>query len=154
MFITDITLEECRSILAGASFGRLGCSYQDQPYVIPIYFGYEAEYLYVLSTLGQKIEWMRQNPKVCVQIDHLASETEWMSVIAYGSYQELLEPRFTDERNRARKLLERRTRWWQTALAARQAKTQNELIEPLFFRIYVDSLSGLRAIGHSPDPRT
>ena len=152
MFITEIAQEECRSILAGASFGRLGCSYQDQPYVIPIYFGYEAEYLYVLSTLGQKIEWMRQNPKVCVQIDRIASETEWISIIANGSYQELSEPGFSDERNRARKLLDRRIRWWQTALAARQAKSQDELIEPLFFRVHVDSLSGLRAVGHLPNP--
>jgi uncharacterized protein len=148
MIIKEIVQEECRSILADASFGRLGCSFDDQPYVVPIYFAYEAEHLYVLSTPGQKIEWMRKNPKVCVQLDAIKNETNWVSVIVIGSYQELREPQFTDERKRARKLLDRRVRWWQTALAERQSKSDDELIEPLFFRIHIDSLTGFRAADH------
>jgi nitroimidazol reductase NimA-like FMN-containing flavoprotein (pyridoxamine 5'-phosphate oxidase superfamily) len=73
-------------------------------------------------------------------------------MVANGSYQELSEPQFTDERKRARQLLNRRIRWWQTALAERQAKSQDALIEPLFFRIHVDALSGLRAVGRTPKP--
>lgn len=117
--------------------------------MVPLYFAYEDEHLYVLSTLGQKIEWMRKNPRVCVQVDEMKNDTNWASVIVNGSYQELREP---DARKRARKLLDNRVRWWQAALAERQAKSDDELIEPLFFRIHVDSLSGLRAVDHAPKP--
>lgn len=145
MQIRELAVEDCRSILAESSFGRLGCSFEDQPYVVPIYFAYEGGYLYVLSTAGQKIEWMRQNPKVCVQVDQSSGDTQWSSVIVIGSYQELVEPQFTEERKHARKLLDTRARWWQTALAERQAKTDDELISPIFFRVHVNSISGLRA---------
>jgi uncharacterized protein len=145
MHITELAQDQCTLILSESSFGRLGCSFEDQPYVVPIYFAYEAGYLYVLSTFGQKIEWMRKNPKVCVQIDQTISESKWASVIITGSYQELVEPQFTDERKRARKLLNTRARWWQTALAERQSKSEDELIAPIFFRIQVASISGLRA---------
>lgn len=147
MQIKELAEEDCRSILAESSFGRLGCSFEDQPYVVPIYFAYEGGYLYVLSTSGQKIEWMRQNPKVCVQVDQSSGDTHWASVIVVGSYQELVEPQFTEERKHARKLLDTRARWWQTALAERQAKTDDELISPIFFRVHVNSISGLRASG-------
>lgn len=145
MVIKQIPEEECRSILADAFFGQLGCSFEDQPYVVPIYFAYEADYLYIFSTPGQKIQWMRKNPKVCVQVSKIESQTNWQSVIVIGLYQELREPQFTEERKHARKLLEKHVHWWQTALAERQSQSEDELIQPLLFRIHVDSLSGLRA---------
>lgn len=145
MVITEMTEEECRAFLAGTSFGRLGCSREDQPYVLPIYFAYELDFIYVLSTLGQKNEWMRANPKVCLEVDEIVNQSVWTSVIAMGRYQELPEPRFTAEREHARTLLEKRGHWWQNALGERQLRSGDHLIAPLFFRIHVDSLSGLRA---------
>jgi nitroimidazol reductase NimA-like FMN-containing flavoprotein (pyridoxamine 5'-phosphate oxidase superfamily) len=146
MQISEIAQEECKAVLADASFGRLGCCFENQPYVVPINFAFERDYLYVLSTLGQKIEWMRRNPKVCVQVDQITSEAHWVSVVVFGSYQELAGPQFVEERKRARTLLERRSRWWQIPLAERQSKAEDELIEPLFFRVHVDTLSGIRAV--------
>ncbi|MGB8830523.1 MAG: pyridoxamine 5'-phosphate oxidase family protein, partial [Candidatus Sulfotelmatobacter sp.] len=110
--VVEMTEQECRDLLARSSLGRLGCSKNDQPYVVPINFAYEGDYFYVLSTMGQKIEWMRANPKVCVEVDEIAKQAEWMSVVVNGSYQELPEPQYAEERARARKLLEKRTMWW------------------------------------------
>jgi uncharacterized protein len=146
MVIREMTEEECRDILARGSVGRLGCAQDNQPYVVPIYLAYESDYFYVLSTLGQKIEWMRANPKVCVQIDETTSESEWLSVVANGTYEELREPQFTEERALARKLLEKRHRFWQNPLAERQLRTGDDLIAPIFFRIQITSITGLRAV--------
>jgi len=63
-----------------------GCSYENQPYVVPIHFAYEDAYLYGFSTFGQKVKWMRANPKVCVQTDKIENQGEWISVIVYGEY--------------------------------------------------------------------
>ena len=149
MVINEMTANECGALLARASLGRLGCSLDNQPYVVPIRFAYEADDIYALSTLGQKIEWMRANPKVCLEVDEIENQSQWMSVIATGLYQELREPQFTDEREHARKLLGKRYRWWQDALAERQLKLGDDSVAPLFFRIHIDSISGLRAVDES-----
>jgi hypothetical protein len=49
---------------------------------------------------------------------------------------------FEIERAHARKLLEGQHHWWLNALAERQLKGE-ELMAPLFFRIRVQSLTGL-----------
>ncbi len=145
MIIHQMTDDECRTILTRSSVGRLGCTQDDQPYVLPISLVYDADYFYVLATLGQKIEWMRTNSKVCVQVDEIESDSKWISVIANGRYQELPDPQFADERAHARKLLQKRHHWWETALAERQLKAGDKLIDPIFFRIHIDSVTGLRA---------
>lgn len=145
MVVNEMSEKECRELLSRTSIGRLGCSQADQPYVVPIYFAFELDFFYVLSTIGQKIEWMRANHKVCIEIDEIANESEWTSVIVNGQFQELVEPQYTDERAHARKLLEKRYLWWQNALGERQLKSGQDLITPTFFRIRVASMTGLRA---------
>lgn len=131
-------------------FGRLGCASDNQPYVVPIYFAYEPYQLYGFATFGRKIEWMRKNPKVCVEVDEVVDHYQWMSVIATGRYQELPNTaEFNSERLNALAALEKRLLWWQTALAAKQLPTRSESPEPLFYCIYIDSITGVRAM---PDP--
>ena len=86
MVINEMTETESGAFLANASLGRLGCSLDNQPYVVPIYFVYEPDYIYVLSTFGQKTEWMRRNPNVCLEVDEITNQSQWMSVIAKGRY--------------------------------------------------------------------
>ena len=145
MMINEMSEKECRTVLTRSSIGRLGCALENQPYVVPIYFAYESECVYVLSTFGQKVEWMRANPKVCIQVDEIANECQWVSVIANGIYKELPEPQYSTERAHARSLLQKQHRWWLNALAERQTKSNDVLIEPLFFHIHIVSMTGLRA---------
>jgi len=145
MQIDELNDSECREILFRASIARLGCSLNDQPYVVPVIIAYEADDIYVFSTLGQKVKWMRANPKVCVQVDEIRGHSDWISVIANGEFQELPEPQFEDERNRARKLMQQRHQWWLNAVAERRIRLRDEDIKPLFFRIRISSVTGLRA---------
>jgi len=159
MHVHEMSAKECREILARLSVGRLGCSRDDQPYVVPIYFVYASDHLYSFSTLGKKIDWMRINPKVCVEIDEITNHFQWTSVVVEGSYRELPDlPQFADERNHARELLEARSLWWQTAFASRRLKSAYDLIAPLFYSIDIASVTGYRAVpdaGESvvPTPR-
>jgi nitroimidazol reductase NimA-like FMN-containing flavoprotein (pyridoxamine 5'-phosphate oxidase superfamily) len=144
MLIKEISTQECLATVSHASTGRLGCSFQDQPYVVPIYFASEGEWIYVFSTFGKKIEWMRANPKVCVEIEEKVSESESISVLVNGLYEELPEPQFTQERAHARQLLAKKHHWWMNAMAERRVGSEDQQVEPLFFRIHVDSATGLR----------
>ena len=145
MQIDELNDAECRAILSRASMARLGCSLNDQPYVVPVGIACDADSIYVFSTLGQKVRWMRSNPKVCVQVDEIRSQSDWVSVIVNGEFQELPEPQFENERNLARKLMQQRHHWWLNAMAERRIRLRDEDIKPLFFRIRISSVTGLRA---------
>ncbi len=145
MVINELSEQECLKVLSRAQVARLGCSHEDQPYIVPLQIAYADRFVYVLSTYGQKIEWMRENPKVCLEVEEGKSASDWASVIVYGTYQELVEPRYREERELAKSLLEKRKKWWLTAFAERQAKTDDQLIDPIFFRVEIGSVSGLRA---------
>ena len=145
MEVNEMAAEECEAVLEHASLGRLGCSYENQPYVVPIHFAYNSGYLYVFSTVGQKVKWMRANPKVCVQTDQIENQGEWISVIVNGQYEELPEPQYTAERKLAGSLLAKQYHWWLNSLGERQMRVGDRSIEPLFFRIRIHSMSGLRA---------
>ena len=62
-------------------YGRLACACNNRPYIVPIYFVYDDDRLYCFSTLGRKIEWMRENPLVCVEADEVRGHDDWTSVI-------------------------------------------------------------------------
>jgi nitroimidazol reductase NimA-like FMN-containing flavoprotein (pyridoxamine 5'-phosphate oxidase superfamily) len=124
---------------------RLG----DQPYVVPVAFSYEPDSIYIFSTLGKKINWMRQNPKVCLQVDEIGNRRNWLSVIVTGTYVELSEPQYTAQREHALELLAQNSHYWQTALAERREQTSDLSIETIFFRIDIESMCGLRTL---PEP--
>jgi uncharacterized protein len=146
MRIVEIPKDECTHLLKSMSVGRLACCLDNQPYIVPVCFAYEPEYLYVFSTVGKKIEWMRQNPKVCMQVDDIANPSNWMSVVVDGIYRELREPQYSAQKERAKARLSRSSEWWVAPLAQRREHTSDILIEPVFFRIDIQSMSGLRGI--------
>ena len=146
MRIVAISRQECSQLLKRVSIGRLACSLDDQPYIVPVAFSYEPGCIYIFSTLGKKIKWMRQNPKVCLQADEIGNPSNWLSVIVTGRYVELDRPHHTAEREHALEQLAHYSQWWRNPLAQRREQSSDLSIEPLFFRIDIESMSGLRAI--------
>ncbi|HEY6264225.1 MAG TPA: pyridoxamine 5'-phosphate oxidase family protein [Candidatus Acidoferrum sp.] len=112
MLVREMNPQECRDLLTRLGSGRLGVARNNQPYVIPIYFVYEPEHLYGFSTVGQKIEWMRTNPLVCVEADEVVSNNNWASVVVLGRYEELPDKsEYATLRVHARSVLEKRAMW-------------------------------------------
>jgi uncharacterized protein len=91
MMIRETSREECLRVLARARLARLACAHENQPYVVPVYLAYDeaSECLYGFTTPGQKVEWMRANPLVCVEVDEIVTYDQWVSVIVSGRYEEL-----------------------------------------------------------------
>ncbi len=147
MFIHDMTEAECRHALKQASVGRIGCARDLQPYVVPIYFAYAGDHLYAISTIGQKIEWMRANPLVCVEVDKLTSPDEWMSMIVFGRYEELPDlPEYKYAREQALALLQRRSAWWwEPAWVCEDHRNSQHSCIPVAYRIHIDRISGHHA---------
>jgi uncharacterized protein len=93
--MTDLTKDECERILTASRYAHLGCCDGDEPYVVPITCIYKDGFLYGFTHEGQKIDLLRKNPKMCVQVEHVAGEHEWESVMCWGMFEEI-----TDEKNK------------------------------------------------------
>ncbi len=148
MFMNEMTKAECLSTLAHSRLGRLACSYENQPYIVPFYFVYENSYLYGFTTPGQKVEWMRSNPLVCVELDEVVNETEWMSIIIFGSYEELPETQedreHTNLRRHAHSVLQQHAEWWQLGAVSSTHRNPVHPFVAVFYRIHIDRISGRR----------
>ena len=150
MIIYDMPTEECQKVLHRESFGRLACARKNQPYVVPIDFAYRNGYIYGFATLGQKIEWMRDNPCVCVEIDEVTTRDRWFSVIVTGSYEELPDtPELEGEVLAAYELIRKRALWWQPGYVSGLHRNRLQPPTPVFYRIRVEEVTGHRAF---PDP--
>lgn len=86
------------AILQRALVCRLGLAAGEEPYVVPLAFGYDGEALYFHSAKGgrgRKLEMIRANPRVCfeVDMDHelvlgdgpCACSIRYNSVIGFGT---------------------------------------------------------------------
>ncbi len=151
MLIHQLTRAECVEILSRTTVGRLACARHGQPYVVPIsfYFDESDTSLYSFSMLGRKIEWMRENPKVCVELDEIADRFHWTTVVVIGIYEEVRD-RMDAERRRARALdlFHERAQWWLPAAA--DLSSGQEQGPPVVYRIRVGDLTGRRAARSSP----
>lgn len=148
MLIREMTIEECWDALRTAGFGRLGCTSDNQPYVVPFYFSVEARNVYSFSLPGQKLDWMRANPRVCVEIDQVASRNDWTSVIATGRYEELPDTQdYRDERAHAHELLlQNHTMWWQPGAITVTGRARKDGFVPVFYRIAIENMTGYRGV--------
>lgn len=89
--INSLSFEKARQVLRSRHFGRLGCCVNGEPYVIPINYKFEKDFIYCHSLPGMKIESLRKNPRTCLQVDEIASDLYWKSVLAFGNYEEVLD---------------------------------------------------------------
>jgi uncharacterized protein len=132
----ELSLREIDDFLRGQRIARLGCHAGGTTYVVPLIYAYEDGAVVAVTTEGRKTAMLRDNPRVCVEIDEYDTDGQgsWRSVIAQGTYEELageaIEPALA-------------------LLRARFARTAGRTAEPrqlgpnvVVLRIELDDLSG------------
>jgi nitroimidazol reductase NimA-like FMN-containing flavoprotein (pyridoxamine 5'-phosphate oxidase superfamily) len=150
MMIHDMTRQASIELLARTRLGRLACAHEGQPYVTPIYYAYDSNYLYGFSTLGRKITWMRENPLVCMEADETASPQDWTTVVVFGKYEELPDtPQYEEHRKHAHDLLQTRAVWWEPGYVKTVLHEKTRPMGAIYFRIHIDQINGHRGV---PDP--
>lgn len=92
------------AIINRALICHLACTTNDQPYVVPISFGYDGGCIYFHSSpAGKKISILKENPRVCLTFEtdiEIVKDPEfackwtvhYKSVIAEGKAEELTQP--------------------------------------------------------------
>jgi nitroimidazol reductase NimA-like FMN-containing flavoprotein (pyridoxamine 5'-phosphate oxidase superfamily) len=153
MLIQTMKEDECHSMLTRSRLGRLACAHENQPYIVPIYFAFEHPYLYAFTTPGQKVEWMRDNPLVCLEVDEVEDSENWTSVVVFGRYEELREvPERREPSLHALDLLNKSAGWWQPGCASSVHRDPPRPVVPVFYRICIDRISGRRATSTPAGP--
>ena len=62
--------DEMQRLLKKYSHGRLGLAFQNEPYVVPVSYGYDQGRIFFHSAKqGKKVDFMRRNNKVCFEVD-------------------------------------------------------------------------------------
>lgn len=92
---------EIEALLRSAVVGRIACCAHgagddDRPFLVPLAYGYDGEAVYAHSGPGRKIRLMRAQPLVSFEVDAVEATDRWRSVIAEGSYEEIVEPAVRD----------------------------------------------------------
>jgi nitroimidazol reductase NimA-like FMN-containing flavoprotein (pyridoxamine 5'-phosphate oxidase superfamily) len=88
----ELTANQIETVLQVQVVGRIGCHAGDTTYVVPTTYAYDGQYVYGHTKEGMKIDMMRKNPKVCFEVDAMENMSNWRSVIAWGTYEELTDP--------------------------------------------------------------
>lgn len=144
MIITEIKRAECLEFLETVNHGRLACARDGQPYIVPVTFAVDDGYIYGFALEGMKVEWMRANPKVCLQADSFDKSGGWTSIVVFGAFEELPDRIGSKiKRERAWSLLATSNRWW---LPGGLKPIPAPPTDPLFYRIAIGEVSGRRAI--------
>lgn len=137
--ISRLSEEESYTLLRSKRLARLGCIAGTEPYVVPINYVFEDRSVLSHTLPGRKLTAMREHPRICVQVDDIEDLCTWKSVIAYGRYEEIVEPA---ERARALNCL--------LSLFPNLTPVESRIAEdagsppPVVFRIRLDIITGIK----------
>lgn len=94
--MNSLSNSEIDQVLHMALIGRLGIIHDNKPYVVPIAYVFDCNYIYCHSKSGTKVAAMRNNKDVCFEVDIIDNLNSWRSVLVFGKYEEL-----TNEKHRS-----------------------------------------------------
>lgn len=89
--LIDLNFDECEEILLAGHYGHLGCIADGMPHVLPVTYVYKYGYLFSHTYEGEKIEIMRKNPNICIQVERVRAADDWESVICWGTFKEVTD---------------------------------------------------------------
>lgn len=137
-------------IIMGSHICHLGMAVNNEPYVIPISFGYDGEALYFhTARKGRKIDFILTNPRVCFQVERNVQNIAnkdcpcgWTfffeSVVGYGTITELTSSELKIYALNQIMFHYSNRKWIFTSANLKSVRT---------WRISVDSLTGKRSKG-------
>jgi uncharacterized protein len=118
--IDEMSQAEIREFLKKMDYGHLGFVCDDQPCVMPMHYYLDELDIYLFTTVGMKTKSIDQNPRICLQVEEIQSQTHWRSIILTGLAENITQK---PEMDRIRTLV----------------KGQNSTLSPAINRTWTDS---------------
>jgi len=140
-----LTNQECRNILSSQVLGRIACCEEDAPYIVPLTYSFDGEYLYGQTVDGKKLDILRKHPKVCFEVDTMTDMRNWKCVLVFGEFEELTD----DEADDARGKLFDKVLTLMTSATVHPHEHDTDTIvaddrrvKPVMYRIRIDEMTG------------
>jgi nitroimidazol reductase NimA-like FMN-containing flavoprotein (pyridoxamine 5'-phosphate oxidase superfamily) len=124
------------AILRKGSLGRLACVASGWPYVVPVNYVFDGKDIFIHSLPGKKIDALRDDPRVCFQVDEIIDTYHWRSVIVYGSFEEI-----SDEQTRDAALNNLHSHL--PHMTPVETRLVTDLKDTIVFRIKVNEVTGM-----------
>lgn len=95
--------DQIKKIIEKAQVCRLGLSNDNKPYIVPVSYGYDGNFIYFHTAVeGTKIDYMTTNPHICFELEYdvkvITNDTlacKWTqsfySVIGFGTVREITD---------------------------------------------------------------
>lgn len=137
--IRNLTREECIQFLKENTFGYVGCNDGFNTYIYPTGYYFDERNIVCQSVPGSKIEIMRQNKRICFQVDSNYSHSNYKTIMILGEYSEIkdLSQRYNAIRYFVHKMIHLETFQDQSTLIK-----QPKMIKPVIYRIIIDEITG------------
>jgi uncharacterized protein len=145
--VAELTEQETTEFLKSHRLGRIGCNDGKRTYVVPLSYVYSGPDILCHSRGGLKIEMMRRNPSVCIEVDDVTDYRHWKSVIAWGEYEELTNDKEIDDAHNLFKDKNLSIKFSLSAMPPNsvpdgQRVEKPESTELVFFRIRITEMTG------------
>lgn len=142
-----LTNEQVEEILKNNLFGHIGCNDGYNTYIYPINYVYDGKYIICHSQHGAKTNIMRQNKRVCFQVDEVKDIMNWKSVMVLGEYYEVEDERerYDAMKSFLDKMLHMKINkpGFQSGITEEKAKAHaHTTSKPVIFRISIEERSG------------
>ena len=85
--IREMGNSAARETLGRLNYAHLACSRDDEPYVVPVHYAFDGDYVFIYTTEGKKSGILDSNPKVCLQAEDVEDNEHWVSVMAFGEVE-------------------------------------------------------------------
>lgn len=105
--IVALDADECRDVLARQRLCVLAMVDGDEPYAVPVYYGFDGETMYLGVAEGRKTAVLDRNARVCATVSEPGPRDSWRSVLVVGVARTLTD---ADERARAIEVMMRHNR--------------------------------------------
>ncbi len=141
----QLTHTQIVNVLSSQVMGRLACTDGKHPYIVPVTYAYDGEYIYGQANEGTKLSILRKNPNVCFEIDMMTDMANWQCVLVFGKFEELK----MEEAKKARDILFSRvfTLMTSSTIHAHEHEVTGELddnnrVKRIMYRIKIEKLTG------------
>jgi nitroimidazol reductase NimA-like FMN-containing flavoprotein (pyridoxamine 5'-phosphate oxidase superfamily) len=142
MIVHEMRYSDCIALLSSSRVGRLACCKDNIPYIVPIHFRYVDNRIISFSLAGQKIDWMRANPQVCLEIEQFTDKHHWKCLLVHGLFHEQMG---MAQRDSAWSVLQEDNDWWEPGALKPDPQPITGDRSHIFYAISIETMSGREA---------
>jgi len=78
---------DAEELLERVPVGRLGTSFRNEPYVVPLNFVYcDGKIYFHCAKEGKKLEYIARNQRICFEVDEFIGIKESVKLCSFGTY--------------------------------------------------------------------